>query len=111
MKKIIPPKQLETLPFEGMKPDYPTFEEKNHGSPDLMGGKKIVEPIEIIRPKKITASKSMAKQKDFLDATEQQQRIEGSRVDLKEKKYLSDLKMGKLKHKNRSRIIDVSGAS
>lgn len=61
--------------------------------------------------KKITASKSMAKQKDFLDATEQQQRIEGSRVDLKEKKYLSDLKMGKLKHKNRNRIIGGPGAS
>tara|TARA_R110000765_G_C18750182_1_gene587764 strand:+ start:108 stop:797 length:690 start_codon:yes stop_codon:yes gene_type:complete len=29
MKNKFPPKQLEILPFEGIKPDYPTFKEKN----------------------------------------------------------------------------------
>jgi len=48
--------------------------------------------------------------KDVLDTLEQQQRLEGARVDLKEKKYLSNLKMGKLKHKNRNRIIGGPGA-
>ena len=115
-------KQKVVKEGEGQDQDK-IFDKNGKHIGNYVNGKKVMHSFtkqveDIILPegfekvqKSYPRSKSMAKQKDFLDATEQQQRIEGSRVDLKEKKYLSDLKMGKLKHKNRNRIIGGPGAS
>ena len=121
-KKDTPIKQKLNKGGEAQDQDK-IYDKKGNHIGTYVNGKKVMHSFtkqveDIILPegfekvqKSYPRSKSMAKQKDFLDATEQQQRIESSRVDLKEKKYLSDLKMGKLKHKNRNRIIGGPGAS
>ena len=56
-------------------------------------------------------NQSPAKQKDYLDAKQQQQQVASGRVDLEEKKEKAAIRKSERSHKYRSRIVGGPGAA